>query len=665
MTIKLKSAGSLSMSEIAAEFPAAPSNALALSMFYAGGQRVPAGTTGEGGHAIPTSGTISISDFYGASKSLYVYSGQYEEFEVKGVKYLRIKSSGNLVANNNASVAALLVGGGGSGGMMTGGGAGGYLSVPVNLVRGTTYPIVIGDGGSGGSNDKGVDGQHTTAFGLTAFKGQGGGGEGNGNGSSPNNKPYASGGGGSAGSGGGPYYRTFSGDVGQGFPGGGGYSYSGSGNLGGGGGGAGRPGTDPSGNAGAGSGGDGLQWLDGNWYAGGGGGSGSIRGDHPGGKGGQGGGGKGNGTDGAGTAGVANTGGGGGGNNTSNTGYNGGSGVVIIRLPKDAQVFKPDPRTFFNTSMYRGDNDGSRAKRATFGWQPDLVIYRNRDGGRNPWMMDSFRGTEGFRMNDNHHENWDHLRIDANGFTMDGEGGLNEDFPRPYMQASWYAGPEVATTAGTISAKRKTNLDAGFSMISYDGNSVDGATIQHGLGKPVEYLWIVKYTGDGKSTIFHFKTNKQWRFNSDGTPDTRTFVKSTDADTITLSSSNDVNQSGQKYIAYAWIGIPGYSKFDVYNGDAHGNVDLQLDFKPQVFMTKLTDDSQAYQRLVTAYPMSFHKENDPEKWYWTAFGGDDWHLSNSDTPTLTDDGKIHFPNGDRGFYGTHPYAYACWGYHKE
>jgi hypothetical protein len=52
-----------------------------LSDFYAGGSRVPAGTQGENG-AIPSSGQISLSDFYGAPKVLLVeasftYNGYY------------------------------------------------------------------------------------------------------------------------------------------------------------------------------------------------------------------------------------------------------------------------------------------------------------------------------------------------------------------------------------------------------------------------------------------------------------------------------------------------------------------------------------------------------------------------------------------------------------
>lgn len=70
MTIKAWGSGPLSLSEISSEFGGGNS----LSNFYAGGARVPAGTVGyPGGVAttIPSSGTIRVSNFYGADNNPY------------------------------------------------------------------------------------------------------------------------------------------------------------------------------------------------------------------------------------------------------------------------------------------------------------------------------------------------------------------------------------------------------------------------------------------------------------------------------------------------------------------------------------------------------------------------------------------------------------------
>lgn len=60
----LPSSGPLTLADIQTEFGG--SNPISLSEYYAGGAYVPSGTTGTYG-AVPTSGTISIRNFYGTS----------------------------------------------------------------------------------------------------------------------------------------------------------------------------------------------------------------------------------------------------------------------------------------------------------------------------------------------------------------------------------------------------------------------------------------------------------------------------------------------------------------------------------------------------------------------------------------------------------------------
>ncbi len=60
----LPTSGPLSLSDIQGEFGG--SNPISLSEYYAGGGLVPSGTSGTNG-PVPTSGTISISNFYGTS----------------------------------------------------------------------------------------------------------------------------------------------------------------------------------------------------------------------------------------------------------------------------------------------------------------------------------------------------------------------------------------------------------------------------------------------------------------------------------------------------------------------------------------------------------------------------------------------------------------------
>lgn len=62
----LPTSGTLTLAQIQTEFGGA--DPISLNEYYAGGANVPAGTSGTNG-AVPSSGTISISNFYGTAKS--------------------------------------------------------------------------------------------------------------------------------------------------------------------------------------------------------------------------------------------------------------------------------------------------------------------------------------------------------------------------------------------------------------------------------------------------------------------------------------------------------------------------------------------------------------------------------------------------------------------
>jgi hypothetical protein len=63
---------------------------------------------------------------------------------------------------------------------------------------------------------------------------------------------------------------------------------------------------------------------------------------------------------------------------------------------------------------------------------------------------------------------------------------------RTYAAWNWKAnGSGSSNTAGTITSTVSANPTAGFSIVSYTGNGVNGATWGHGLGVPPDMV-IVK-----------------------------------------------------------------------------------------------------------------------------------------------------------------------------
>ena len=76
----LPSSGPLTLADIQTEFGG--SNPISLSEYYAGGSYVPAGTSGTYG-AVPSTGTISIQNFYGTT-AVSITLGSYDVYDVTG-----------------------------------------------------------------------------------------------------------------------------------------------------------------------------------------------------------------------------------------------------------------------------------------------------------------------------------------------------------------------------------------------------------------------------------------------------------------------------------------------------------------------------------------------------------------------------------------------------
>lgn len=284
------------------------------------------GITATGG-TITTSGTNTIHSFTGSGSFVVTAVNTYScptdprcSVTLNG----NVRSSFSVPAPVLAStVRALVVAGGGSGGGSTGGGggAGGVIDTSDISLGVTSYPVIVGTGGTATSQQTpGINGTNSSFNNLTAIGGGGGG----------YSSPTVAGSGQNGGSGGGGqnYFsigNPGSGTIGQGNSGG---TY-GNGSAGGGGGAGSGGSISPTLNLG-GRGGNGIRsnisGLD--VFYGGGGGGGNT------GVGGLGGGGTSVSST-AGGPGLANSGGGGAGgfNYSGGSGGAGGSGVVIIRYP--------------------------------------------------------------------------------------------------------------------------------------------------------------------------------------------------------------------------------------------------------------------------------------------------------------------------------------------
>jgi len=237
-------------------------------------------------------------------------------------------------------------------------------------------------------------------------------------------------------------------------------------------------------------------------------------------------------------------------------------------------------------------------------FQPDLVWIKGRSAATDHALYDSVRGaTKDLVSNSTAAETTQATGLTtfgSTGFSIGNLAKLNTN-AQTYVAWQWKAGDSTVTnTAGTITSQVDANPTAGFSIVSYTGNGVAGATVGHGLGVAPKML-IVKQTNVGGNSwsVYHSGlpsaayglvlegTNAQF---------TTTFWNNTapalNVFSIGGPTTGATNNNGSAYIAYCFAEVDGFSKFGSYtgNGSADG-VFCYTGFRPKWVMIKRTDST--------------------------------------------------------------------------
>ena len=138
----IPASGPLALTCIQTEFGG--TNPIGLNEYYAGGAYVPAGTSGTYG-AVPSSGTISVQNFYGTTAVVpaeYVFgsAGSYTWVAPTGVTSISVVAVGGGGGGAYYAPCVCFVGGGGGGGGL------GYKN-NISVTPGSSYSVVVGRGG--------------------------------------------------------------------------------------------------------------------------------------------------------------------------------------------------------------------------------------------------------------------------------------------------------------------------------------------------------------------------------------------------------------------------------------------------------------------------------------------------------------------------------------
>ena len=281
-----------------------------------------------------------------------------------------------------------------------------------------------------------------------------------------------------------------------------------------------------------------------------------------------------------------------------------------------------DPSAYFQTTIYTGTGSDNTAitNVGNSDLQPDFIWIKKRSATGQHVLSDTNRGilkvlnTNSNAAEDSNSEGEMVKSVQSDGFTLGdsqaGQGDTNYTSGGTYVAWQWKAngGTTASNTDGSITSTVQANTTAGFSIVSYSGNGVNGATVGHGLGAQPEIIIIkrrnVNASGGGsnwpiRSTLLTAQQVIYLDLNASAGNSTTMFNNTYPNTTTFTIGDNEATNAYQTnhsftgtYIAYCFKSIQGYSKFGSYTGN--GNADgvfVYLGFKPAWIMYKTTDST--------------------------------------------------------------------------
>jgi hypothetical protein len=261
-------------------------------------------------------------------------------------------------------------------------------------------------------------------------------------------------------------------------------------------------------------------------------------------------------------------------------------------------------------------------------FQPDLVWVKVRSAGVSHGLFDSVRGygsSKGLASNLTQAEGsvssqYGYVSTNtSSGFTL--AAGTDGSLPNwavnqsgeTYVGWCWKAnGSGSSNTSGSITSTVSVNASAGFSIVTYTGTG-SAATVGHGLGVAPKMI-IVKSRDQGTTGY----TGNWYVYHASNTaaPETDYLLLNTTAATADDTFWNDTaptstvfsigalsgtNDSSDKFVAYCFAEVAGYSAFGSYTGN--GSTDgtfVYTGFRPKLIITKASSTTGNWNIIDTA-----------------------------------------------------------------
>ena len=234
-------------------------------------------------------------------------------------------------------------------------------------------------------------------------------------------------------------------------------------------------------------------------------------------------------------------------------------------------------------------------------FRPDFVWIKIRSAVGSHRLLDSVRGaTNALASNLTQAEFVDSTGLTAfnnNGFTLGADGSYNGS-GSTYVGWQWQAGQGTTSsnTNGSITSTVSVNASAGFSVVTYSGNSTN-STVGHGLGVAPSMIFIKGRTNTSDWRVYHASVALPNVLNLNTTSaagsDPAAFTSTSPTSSVfSIGSGAGVNSSGNTYVAYCWTPIAGYSAFGSYTGNGSTDgVFVYTGFQPKFVLLKNTNTS--------------------------------------------------------------------------
>ena len=261
-----------------------------------------------------------------------------------------------------------------------------------------------------------------------------------------------------------------------------------------------------------------------------------------------------------------------------------------------------DGSAHFQPTLYTGDGSSSHEINQTGNstFEPSMVWIKSRSAATLHVIQDQVRGDFVLYPNLTNAEGatgggWV-KSFDSDGFTTDVNVEIN-DSGETFVGWQWKAaGSGSSNTDGSITSTVSTNTTAGFSIVTYVGNSTSGATVGHGLGA-VPKMMILKDRDVGENWVIYNEVlgpTKFMYFTTDAafTASNRWNDTAPTSSVFTLGNETQVNATGRDYVVYCFAEIPGYSSFGSYTGNGSNDGPfVYTGFKPKWIMYKSSSNS--------------------------------------------------------------------------